>query len=178
MNEAIKAYNWIVGSGLINSQNVLNDGLDIATCENNNGPVFTYNQGAPLAGLAELTWATGDSKYNDLANTIASAALDQLTDTSGILHEVCEPFACDGDEGQFKGVLARNIQFLYNRANILPQDTRSKFFSFFQVNANAVWANRGPDNSFGLVWDGPFQPADVQTQSSALDVLVGAACVS
>ncbi|KAH8821277.1 glycoside hydrolase [Xylogone sp. PMI_703] len=178
LSEAIRSYNWIVNSGLINSDNVINDGLHLDTCKNNGFPVFTYNQGAPLAGMVELSWATGDAKYNEQANTIATAAISKLTDSSGILHEPCEPNACDGDEGQFKGVLARNIQFLYNRGASLSDETKTQFKAFLQTNANAIWANKGPNNQFGLVWSGPYQTADVQTQSSALDCVIGAAAVS
>ncbi|RFU30394.1 hypothetical protein B7463_g5931, partial [Scytalidium lignicola] len=177
--EAMNAYNWLINSTLINSQNVLNDGLDLTTCKNNGFPVFTYNQGAPLSGLVELTWATGDPKYNNLANTIATSAISVLTDSNGVLHEPCEPHACDGDEGQFKGVFARNIQFMYNRANILPDDTKALYKAFLQTNANSIWnSDRGPNDTLGLVWNGTYQAADVQTQSSALDALVGAMNVS
>jgi hypothetical protein len=35
--------NWFLNSGMINAQNTINDGLD-DNCNNNNGPIFSYNQ--------------------------------------------------------------------------------------------------------------------------------------
>lgn len=178
-NEAIKSYNWFINSGMINSQNLINDGLDLANgCVNNNQTVFTYNQGVILGGLAELTWASGDDQYNVLANTLATSTISQMTDANGILHEYCEPNACSPDLEQFKGIFGRNIQFLYNRATVLPADTATLYQSFLQKNANAIWANDQVDNQLGLVWSGPDTMSTIQTQSSALDAIVGAAAVS
>lgn len=142
-NEAIKATTWFINSGMINSQNQINDGLDLANnCVNNNGPVFTYNQGVILSGLVELTWASGDNSYTELANTLATATISRMTDANGILHESCESTGgCDADLQQFKGIFGRNIQFLYNRANVLPADTKTLYQSFLQKNANAIWAD-------------------------------------
>ncbi|KAL2073910.1 hypothetical protein VTL71DRAFT_11236 [Oculimacula yallundae] len=176
-DEAIKAYEWFVGSGLINSENVINNGLDLATCKNDGNHVFTYNQGIILGGLAELTWATGDAKYNELANTIALAAMDKLTTENGILTDPCDK-GCNSDTEQFKGVFGRNIQFLVNRATVLPDATRKIFTDFLRKNADSIWAYDQVDNQMGLVWSGPKGTASIQTQSSALDAIVGAACVS
>lgn len=163
---------------MINSQNLINNGLVLSTCKNDGNFVFSYNQGILLGGLAELTWSTGDSKYNELANTIATAAIGALTDKNGILHEPCEATGCDADEEQFKGVFGRNVQFLYNRGMVLPPDTAALYKNFLEVNANSIWANDNSDNQLGLVWSGPDGASNLRTQSSALDVIVGAACVS
>jgi len=178
-NEAMKAYEWFINSGLINSQNVINNGLKLDTCKNDGLPVFTYNQGILLAGLAEMTWSTGDSKYNELANTIATATISLMTDSNGILHEACEASnTCSPDLQQFKGVFGRNIQFLYNRGMVLPDEMKTLYRSFLQKNADAIWSYDQADNQLGLVWSGPYTKATVQTQSSALDAIVGAACVT
>jgi predicted alpha-1,6-mannanase (GH76 family) len=113
-----------------------------------------------------------------LANTLALAGIDKLTNANGILVEPCEATGCDGDEQQFKGVFGRNIQFLYSRATNLPAATAATYKNFLQVNANAIWSDDQVDNQLGLVWSGPYTTATIQTQSSALDVIVGAACVS
>lgn len=118
------------------------------------------------------------SKYNVLANTIAVAAISALTDSKGILHEPCEPNACSGDEEQFKGVFGRNIQFLYQRATVLPAATATLYKNFLTTNANAIWSSDQVNNQLGLVWSGPSGAVTVQTQSSALDAIVGAACVT
>lgn len=121
-DEAIKAYTWIVNSGLINGDNLINNGLNVQTCKNDNGYVFAYNQGILLSGLAELTWASGDNKYNDLANTIALAAINKMVDSKGIFTDPCDR-GCSTDTEQFKGIFNRGIQFLVNRATVLPAAT-------------------------------------------------------
>jgi predicted alpha-1,6-mannanase (GH76 family) len=179
---AQEAHTWFLNSGMINSKNIINDGLNTAVkpCANNGAEGWTYNQGVILSGLAELTWSTGDPSYNNLANTLATASMAHYANNSQlILHEVCEP-NCDSDLSQFKGIYGRNIQFLVNRANILPANLKAQFVEFLQNNANDIWASdRGANNQLGLVWSGePNVVATVETQSSALDAIVGAACVS
>jgi predicted alpha-1,6-mannanase (GH76 family) len=138
---------------------------------------WTYNQGALLPGLAELTWSTGDAKYNDLAITIATAAIKLLTDKNGILHDrACEP-GCVGDSSQFKGVLARGVQFLVQRASV-PADAKALFVNFLRTNAEGIWSNARSGARLGPLWSGPYLESSVQAQSSALDAIVGAACVS
>ena len=185
-DEAVKAHKWFLQSGMINSDNLVNDGLKIVRngadthCENNGIVAFTYNQGAMLAGLTEMAWSSGDNSYNDLANTLALAGIAHFTDDKGILHEPCEPNACDNDEDQFKGVFARNIQFMVSRANSMPFGNKERYVRFLQTNADAIWAD-AQDGKVGLVWSEPAQqqrPANIQTQSSALDMLVAAAAVS
>jgi predicted alpha-1,6-mannanase (GH76 family) len=178
---AMESYTWFINSGMINSGNIINDGLDISVspCTNNGLEGWTYNQGVILSGLAELTWSTGDSSYNNLANTLAAASMAHYANNSQlILHEPCEP-NCDSDLSQFKGIYGRNIQFLVSRADVLSTGLRSQFVEFLQNNANDIWADdRGVDNQLGLVWSGSAGTVTVETQCSALDVIVGAAAVS
>jgi len=54
----------------------------------------------------------------------------------------------------------------------------TQFKNFLQLNADTLWAEDQSGNLLGPIWDGPYVTADVQTQSSALDLLVGAAGVS
>ncbi|PBP16994.1 glycosyl hydrolase [Diplocarpon rosae] len=176
-NEALKAYEWFINSGLINEQNVINNGLDLKTCKNDGTYVFSYNQGIILSGLAEMTWSTGDTKYNELANTIALAAMKNLTNANGILTDPCDR-GCNSDTEQFKGIFGRGIHFLVNRAVVLPAATRAIYVDFLKKNADSIWAYSQVNNQLGLVWSGPKGPSTIQTQSSALDAIVGAACVS
>jgi len=177
----MQQYTWFINSGMINSANIINDGLDISVspCKNNGNEGWTYNQGVILSGLAELTWSTGDDTYNNLANTLATASMAHYANNPQlILHETCEP-NCDADLSQFKGIYGRNIQFLVNRADVLSAGLRAQFVEFLQNNANDIWADdRGVSNQLGLVWSGPAGTATVETQSSALDAIVGAAAVS
>jgi len=173
-NEAVKAHDWFMRSGMINSENLVNDGLT-PDCKNNGNSPFTYNQGVILGALTEMAWSSGDNSYNDLANTLALAGMAHFTDKDGILREPCEPDSCSSDQQQFKGVFARNIQFMAQRTNSMTEETRNKFIHFLQTNANALLTDK--TNKFGIIW-GAVRPATLQTQSSALDVLVGAAAVS
>ena len=159
---------WFLGSGMINSQNTINDGLNQTNCQNNEGTVWSYNQGVILGGLSELSRATNDPSYIQQAQTIADAAIANLS-TNGILHDVCEP-NCGADGSQFKGVFTRNLQILQKAS---PQ---TRYANFLQDNANSIWSkDRNPQNELSVVWSGPFvTPANASTQSSAMDTLVAA----
>ncbi|KAK0866674.1 hypothetical protein LTR91_023952 [Friedmanniomyces endolithicus] len=159
-------------SGMINDQNTINDGLNITTCKNNGGTVWSYNQGVILGGLTELSKATRDNSYITTAKQIADAAIANLT-VNGILHDVCEP-DCGADGSQFKGVFARNLQILQQAS---PE---TRYATFLQDNANSIWANdRAGQDELSLIWSGPFiQPANASTQSSAMDAIVGALATS
>lgn len=96
---------WFYNSGMINSQNLINDGLTInsdGTCTNNGETTWTYNQGVVLGGLVELYKANGNMSLLTEATTIAEAAIDGLS-VNGILHESCEDDSCGADGSQFKG---------------------------------------------------------------------------
>ena len=71
----------------------------------------------------------------------------------------------------------RNLQFMVNRAN-LPADVNQKFSDYLRENANSIWDHARSGAALGPVWSGPYTTASVQSQSSALDAIVGAACVS
>jgi len=175
LDEAIKVHDWFVGSGLINNQSLINDGIT-ADCQNNGGLVWSYNQGVILGGLVELTFSTGDAKYATLANDIALAAVKNVVDGNGILTDPCGECAADG--GQFKGVFIRNLQFLVERSTVLDSNLKAVFVKFILNNANSLWNNDRDGNLLGPLWDGPYLNASVQSQSSALDALVAAAAVS
>ncbi|CAD6500164.1 BgTH12-04271 [Blumeria graminis f. sp. triticale] len=178
LNEATKATTWFRNSGLINEHNLINDGLSLGTCSNNGNFVFSYNQGTILSGLLELTWATQDRQYANLAHTLAEASISALTDSEGILHEPCEPNACNSDEEQFKGIFIRNVQFLFSRDADIPAANAAIYKKFIQTNADSIWARDNANGRLGLVWSGPNSEATVQTQGSALDAIVSAANVS
>ena len=170
---AEKEWIWFTNSGLINSSNLINDGLtssNPAMCVNNGATTWTYNQGVVLGGLVELNRAQADTALPTIASRIAHAAIANLTDSRGILHEPCEPSNCGGDGTQFKGIFARNLMALNDA---YPQTT---YKTFIDNNADSIWANdQGPNYQLGLSWSGPFDRADASRQSSALDALVAAA---
>jgi predicted alpha-1,6-mannanase (GH76 family) len=67
---AKKEWRWFQKSGMINSNNTINDGLDLDTCENNGGTVWSYNQGVVLGGLTELSRATNDDAYGNAPSSL------------------------------------------------------------------------------------------------------------
>ncbi|TAQ84333.1 hypothetical protein B7494_g7344 [Chlorociboria aeruginascens] len=165
---ATKQWQWFQESGMINSAGLINDGLT-SNCKNNNGTVWSYNQGVILGALVELNKASPNQDYIIIAKLIANAAISTLGDSNGVLHDPCEP-NCGADGTQFKGIFMRNLQLLQA---VAPDDG---FLNFIAANAGSIWINdRDADNRFGVVWSGPFVgPANASTQSSALDALVAA----
>jgi predicted alpha-1,6-mannanase (GH76 family) len=174
---ANKEWNWFAQSGMINSKNLVNDGLRIeggasghGGCANNGRNTWTYNQGVILGGLVELAKLNRDRSLMITAHNIAGAAITSLVDTSGVLHDSCEPLRCGKDAPQFKGIFVRNLTALDKT------DPRPSYRSFIETNADAIWdKSRGPDYHLGLVWSGPFGGNDASSQSSAFDALIGAA---
>ncbi|KAI0392049.1 glycoside hydrolase family 76 protein [Xylariaceae sp. FL0594] len=161
---------WFKNSGMINGDNLINDGLN-EQCKSNGGNTWTYNQGVILGGLVELSKATGDKSYLDEAATIATAAITHLT-RDGVLYEGCEP-NCGADGAQFKGIFVRNLRELQQSA---PRD---EFKNFLLKNADTIWASdRDDGNHLGVTWPGPYATADAGSHSSAMDALVAALAVA
>lgn len=174
----IREWKWFHASGMINSDNLINDGLGDGRgrsggggCKNNGQTTWSYNQGVILGGLAELSMATRDPSLRKAAQKIATAAITRLVDSNGILHDPCEP-PCGADAVQFKGIFVRNLVLLDKR------HPRAAYKKFVVTNADSIWNNaRGVDFQLGQVWSGPFGVANAGSQSSALDTLVGAAAL-
>jgi predicted alpha-1,6-mannanase (GH76 family) len=172
---ATKEWTWFRHSGMINSQNLVNDGLTIdkATdvCTSNGKTVWTYNQGVLIGALAAWSKLAPGGAGDPLAEArrVADATLTHLTDKAGVLHDSCEP-DCGGDGIQFKGIFVRNLQTLNEQVH------DPAYRKFFAVNAQSIWQrDRGPGNTFGVVWSGPLSLPDAGTQTSALDALVAEA---
>jgi predicted alpha-1,6-mannanase (GH76 family) len=169
---------WFKSSGMINSQNLINDGLDSTNpkaCVNNGKTTWTYNQGVILGGLVELYKADQDVTLLPQAEAIANAAIAKLSTTSGILNE---PGTLSGGDGpQFKGIFMRNLMALYSA---LPDTATqaAQYKAFAQANANSIWTNDQSESyGFGGLWQGPFDSADATRQSSALDAIIAAAAM-
>ncbi|KAK3055381.1 hypothetical protein LTR09_003935 [Extremus antarcticus] len=169
---AMKEYDWFISAGLINSNNTINDGLDLSTCEPG-GIVWSYNQAAILGALIEMYRLTSNSTYLDTASSIAHGTIDHLTDAGGILTDFGDPGPMDLTTSQFKGVFARNLGYLQS---VAPDDA---YIIFLQKNADAIWSKaRQEDGRIGAAWQGPYFNASAPSQSSALDCLVAATAVS
>jgi predicted alpha-1,6-mannanase (GH76 family) len=171
---AQREWAWFRASGMINSRSLVNDGLnstDPATCTNNGGKIWTYNQGVILGGLVELYRADQDPTLLPEAEAIATAAVTHLS-VSGILIEPGNLFGGDGP--QFKGIFMRNLMELYE-AIPSSSDQAGQYRSFAEANARSIWMNdRSSGNELGGLWQGPFDSADATRQTSAIDALIAA----
>jgi predicted alpha-1,6-mannanase (GH76 family) len=174
---AQKELAWFNASGMINSSNLINDGLT-TSCQNNGQTTWTYNQGVILGGLAALYQATHDQTYLTEAQQIANAAISTLVSSNGILMEPCSG-SCPSqnpDQTQFKGIFMRNLDALYQ---VTGDQTYSEFID---RNASSIWENdRNIYAQTGSDWSGPISAPDqsfnASTLSSGLDALNAAAHV-
>jgi predicted alpha-1,6-mannanase (GH76 family) len=158
---ATNEWSWFQGSGMINSQSLINDGL--SGCTNNGQTTWTYNQGVILGGLTDLYKVTGNSACLSQAEAIANATIATLVDGNGILVEPCEAGGCDGDATEFKGIFERNLAYLYDETHT------ASYYNFMRANAHAVWfKDRNDFNQLGLKWDGPYDTDDASRHSSAM----------
>jgi predicted alpha-1,6-mannanase (GH76 family) len=168
---AQRTWSWFKQSGMINEKQLVNDGLN-ELCQNNGQTTWTYNQGVILGGLVDLYKSTNDPALLAQAEATADSAIQALA-PNGILREPCEPSDCGVDGLQFKGIFIRNLLLLYQVTG------KSEYKAFILKNADSIWnQNRNAANQFGLVWQGPFDSADVVRQSSALDALNAASSVT
>jgi len=166
---AKREWRWFKDSGMMNAQNLINDGLTSTNpkaCTNNGATEWSYNQGVILGGLVELYRADDDPTLLPTAEAIADATIANLT-RNGILQERT---VSGNDTPQFKGIFVRNLALLYKAA------PKAEYKRFVDANADSIWTNdQGPDYKLGGVWQGPFDSGDATRQTSALDVLVAAA---
>jgi len=165
---AIKEWKWFSSTGMINSAQLINDGLN-NQCTNNGGVTWTYNQGVLLNGLTLLSRAINDPSLLTVAAKIIQATFSKLTTRDGILNEPCS--GCDGDQLIFKGIFLRHLG--YAAANLtayLPN-----LSTFLINNSNSVIQNAVcRDGSYGFLWQGPCADQSTAAQSSVLDLFTSA----
>jgi predicted alpha-1,6-mannanase (GH76 family) len=160
---ALREWDWFNKSGMINQQQLVNDGLS-RWCDNNHRTTWTYNQGVLIGGLTDLYKSTGSTNYLNQAMAIADAVLKTLVDDKGVLREPCELGDCRGnDVPQFKGIFIRYLAYLYDETR------KPAYGEFLHKCAHAVWFNdRDAAGHLGLRWNGPFDTADATRHSSAM----------
>ncbi|OTA90942.1 glycoside hydrolase family 76 protein [Hypoxylon sp. CO27-5] len=165
-------WEWFNKSGMINSQNLVNDGLtDDAACVNNGMTTWTYNQGVILGGLVELYNATGDPSYLDEARRIADAAVSStILVANGTITEPCNSEEeCEPNGTAFKGIFVRELAKLDAALDDHP------YQALIQNNAEAAYANaRNGSDFYGFLWQGPFDKVTIGTQEAAVDLLIAA----
>eukprot|EP01119_Soliformovum_irregulare_P019542 TRINITY_DN6210_c0_g1_i2.p2 TRINITY_DN6210_c0_g1~~TRINITY_DN6210_c0_g1_i2.p2 ORF type:complete len:186 (-),score=44.29 TRINITY_DN6210_c0_g1_i2:38-595(-) len=151
---AQKEWEWFARSGMINDQNLINDGLT-SDCKNNGGNTWTYNQGVILGGLQGLYEITKNETLIGHAEKIADAAMSNLRFPNGVLRESCDPNnSCGSDGAEFKGVFVRYLGELYFS---LDSEHRRSITAFLNINVDSLWnRDRGNGINFGGSWEGPF----------------------
>jgi len=173
---------WFAKSGMINSANLINDGLTKG-CANNGEPTWSYNQGVILSALCDMhdsgfTW--NEEKPLNVAMSIANAVIAPTSplNSGGILIEPGDPRAEDkigADGPQFKGIFMQNLARL---VSAVDQTQAVPYVEFIQNNTRSILEkNRNSINQLGYAWKGPFDTADAARQSSALETLNAAISV-
>ena len=161
---ALKDWNWIKSSGMINSEQMINDGLN-DKCSNNGQFAWTYNQGVILGGLKDLYLITGDSAYLKQARTLAYASMKHLANADGVLTEPGDSKP-NHDKNQFKGIYIRYLAIL----NAQLKD--NSIMEFILFNANYTWQHaRNPEGRFDFYWNGPYRDWSCSAQGSVMDLM-------
>jgi hypothetical protein len=157
---------WFQSTGMINSSNLVNDGIDMNTCRNNGDTTWTYNQGVLINGLVQLNKLTGDANALAVARRIADAATTSpALNTNGITRDPGEVDGCENDGASFKGPFVRGL-------GALNSVTGGAYTAYLQRQAASAYANdRTAIDSYGMHWAGPFISTWHTCQHSALDLL-------
>jgi predicted alpha-1,6-mannanase (GH76 family) len=167
LSQALKEWHWLSGSGMINSDNLVNDGLT-STCVNNGGTTWTYNQGVILGGLAQLYQATHDRSLLATARRIADAVIASPDlSPNGILTEPCQATGdCEPNGPAFKGIFVRNLGEL---DSVLPGHP---YRAYLEAQARSAYQfDRNSADQYGLSWAGPFDSASIARQEAAVSLL-------
>jgi predicted alpha-1,6-mannanase (GH76 family) len=160
-------WDWLSNSGVINGQNLLNDGINNITCKNDGKLTWTYNQGVLLTGLAELAKLRPSSASSLLsrAGQLVKASTTLLAKNGGILTEPTAP-PLDQQAAMFKGAYIRNLgtfQALQSKVNVT---------GFLKQNVKSlVGKAKGTDGVFQDLWQGGGQ-GSVTAHASGVDLLV------
>jgi hypothetical protein len=158
-------WTWFQGTGMIASNNLVIDGIDLATCKGTSGPL-TYNSGVLINALVQLNKVTGDANAVTVARRIADAATTLGTfNAGGILREPGEADSCTGDQPTWKGAFVRGLGAL----NTAVGGAYSAYLTRQADSAHAK--DRDGIDGYGNHWAGPYVATAHACQGSALDLL-------
>lgn len=173
---AQREWDWFAGSGLVNSQALINDGLN-GNCSNNNQTTWTYNQGVLLDGAARLSAATGNASALAVASRVAAAAMTLLVVNPGspIMAEPCDGGGCGSDASIFKGVFVRHLSAMLQLGTVGPA-LAAQARAFLAANAASALANAScGQGDYGLLWQGPCGiDFGIATTTAAIDLFTAA----
>ncbi|MBM2616538.1 glycosyl hydrolase [Actinoplanes sp. LDG1-06] len=157
---------WFKTTGMLNSSNLVNDGINMTTCRNNGDVTWTYNQGVLINALVQLNKLTGDADALATARRIGDALTSSgYLSPGGIMREPNEPDTCSGDGVSFKGAAVRGL-------GVLNAATGGAYNSYLQRNADSAYAtDRNSIDAYGSHWAGPWRSTNHSCQHSALDLL-------
>ena len=159
-------WTWFQSTGMLNSSNLVNDGVNLSTCRNNGDVTWTYNQGALMNALVQLNRLTGDANALATARRIGDAmTTSSYLSPGGILREPNESNTCSGDGASFKGPAIRGL-------GVVNAATGGAYGTYLrrQTDSN-VAHNRDSLDSYGSHWAGPYVPTNHSCQHSVLDLL-------
>jgi predicted alpha-1,6-mannanase (GH76 family) len=165
-SRAVADWNWFQSTGMLNSGNLVNDGVNLSTCKNNGDTTWTYNQGVLMNALVQLNKATGDANALATARRVGDAmTTSSYLSPSGILREPNESDICGGDAASFKGAAIRGL-------GVLNSATGGAYNGYLQRNADSAYGrDRDSIDSYGSHWAGPFAGTNHSCQHSAVDLL-------
>ncbi|GAB2607052.1 glycosyl hydrolase [Paractinoplanes abujensis] len=159
-------WTWFKSTGMLNAENLVNDGINMSTCRNNGDVTWTYNQGVLINALVQLHKLTGDADALATARRIGTALTTSgYLSPGGILREPNEPDTCSGDGVSFKGAAVRGL-------GALNAATGGAYNAYLQRNADSAYAgDRNSFDAYGSHWAGPWRSTNHSCQHSALDLL-------
>ncbi|PXV54051.1 Glycosyl hydrolase family 76 [Dyella jiangningensis] len=169
------AWAWFQGSGMINANGLVNDGLT-DTCANNGQNVWSYNQGLAIGAGLELWRATRDPQILATVRRLADAAIGpNALVSNGVLTETCDATnqTCDDNAKQFKGI------FMRYWTDLVDTTHDSQYAAFLDQQAQGIWNNdRDAAGRLGTRWSGATSTSnpnvfDWRTQASAMSALIG-----
>ncbi|HVI55990.1 MAG TPA: glycoside hydrolase family 76 protein [Luteibacter sp.] len=177
LGRSTTAWAWFQGSGMINANGLVNDGLTQA-CTNNGQNVWSYNQGLAIGAGLELWRATRDPRILTAVQRLADAAIGpNALVTDGVLTESCDAAeqTCDDNGKQFKGI------FMRYWTDLVDTTHDRRYAAFLDRQAASIWDDdRDAAGRLGTRWSGATDEAhpnvfDWRTQASALSALIGQA---
>ena len=179
---AIQAYTWFMQTNLLNDDNLVNDGLDANTGDNNRQPTWTHNQGVLLGALAEMAKIVDPKmhlEYMGVAFSVADAVMDKLVQSHHhpVLVEAAPPIGDSLDICQFKGVFVRYLSDLWQTCDAGRYvGIRRRYAEFVAFNAACVTASAGSNSRIGFRWHSPPEAGNRMDNNSVCQ-LSGVDCL-